>query len=63
MANLKEIAKMYGSGIDYYDMNSGRIYHLSQSTYDAKNNTTSVPVTVDGDFIGNATMEGKIEED
>lgn len=52
---LEEIARMYGMN-DYYDMHTGRVYHLSEAT-DNGNGTQSVPVTQSGDLIGYATME------
>ena len=53
---LEKIVEMYGWN-DYMDMNTGRIYQLSQSV-DNGDDTSKVPVTENGNFIGYATMKG-----
>lgn len=55
---LEDIAKSYGMN-DYYDMNTGRIYKLSEAT-DAGDGKLSVPVEENGRIIGYATMD-KVE--
>ena len=53
---LEKIVEMYGWN-DYYDMNTGYIYQLSQSV-DNGDGTSKVPVVEDGNLIGYATMKG-----
>lgn len=53
---LEKIVEMYGWN-DYMDMNTGRIYRLSQSV-DNGDGTSKVPVTENGNLIGYATMKG-----
>ncbi len=53
---LEKIVEMYGWN-DYMDMNTGRIYQLSQST-DNGDGTSKVPVVEDGNLIGYASMKG-----
>lgn len=53
---LEKIVEMYGWN-DYMDMNTGRIYQLSQSV-DNGDGTSKVPVTENGNLIGYATMKG-----
>lgn len=54
---LEKIVEMYGWN-DYMDMNTGRIYQLSQSI-DNGDGTSRVPVTENGNFnfIGYVTMK------
>lgn len=52
--SLEQIVGTYGWN-DYYDMHTGRIYHLSQ-VVDNKDGTLSVPVSEDGYIIGHAEM-------
>ena len=54
---LEEIIKTYGRN-DYYDMNTGRIYKISQMEYHLFDNTTHVPVYENGDFIGIVKLKG-----
>jgi hypothetical protein len=50
---LEEIIKMYGTGADYYDMNTGYIYKLPQMSDPDENGLRTVPVNnEDGDTIG-----------
>ena len=53
---LEKIVEMYGWN-DYMDMNTGRIYQLSQSV-DNGDGTSKVPVTENGNLVGYATMKG-----
>ncbi len=53
---LEEIVEMYGWN-DYMDMNTGRIYRLSQSV-DNGDGTSKIPVTENGNLIGYAAMKG-----
>ena len=49
---------MYGKH-DYMDMNCpGRIYKLSEMTYDKEKDTTAVPVVEDGNYLGNCLLKG-----
>lgn len=53
---LEKIVEMYGWN-DYMDMNTGRIYQLSNSINNG-DGTSQVPVTENGELIGYATMKG-----
>ena len=53
---LEKIVEVYGCN-DYMDMNTGRIYQLSQSI-DNGDGTSRVPVVEDGSLIGYAPMKG-----
>lgn len=53
---LEEIVEMYGWN-DYMDMNTGKVYQLSNSI-DNGDGTSKVPVTDNGRLIGYATMKG-----
>ena len=53
---LEQIIEMYGWN-DYYDMNTGYIYHLSEAM-DNGDGTSKIPVTSNGRLIGYATMKG-----
>lgn len=53
---LEKIVEMYGWN-DYMDMNTGRIYQLSQSI-DNGDGTSRVPVVEGGSLIGYASMKG-----
>lgn len=52
---LEQIAQIYGM-VDHYDMNTGRIYHLSEAR-ENESGTLTVPVSVDGVIIGFTHME------
>lgn len=54
---LEDIAKTYGMGSDYLDNNTGRVYHLSRSTYDAKSDKFTVPVSQGGIMIGTCKLD------
>ena len=53
---LEKIVEVYGWN-DYMDMNTGRIYQLSQPI-DNGDGTSRVPVVEDGSLIGYASMKG-----
>lgn len=53
--DLKEIVKMYGWN-DYYDMPTGRIFHLSKAVEESEG-VFQVPVSEDGELIGYAKLE------
>lgn len=59
--DIKEIIKTYGL-IDYYDMNSGRIFHNGQYTYDPKTNVSEIPVSEFDNVIGYVKVEGDIAD-
>lgn len=48
--DIAEVINMYGTNSDYYDMNNGRIYHISEMTDDGEN--YNVPVSEDNQTIG-----------
>lgn len=55
---LEDIIAMYGKH-DYMDMNCpGRIYKLSEMTYDKEKDTTAVPVVEDGNYLGDCLLKG-----
>lgn len=54
---LEEIIKTYGKN-DYYDMNTGRTYHISEMQYHLFDNTTHVPVSENGNVIGIVKLKG-----
>lgn len=55
---LEEIIKTYGKN-DYYEMNTGRTFLLSQMEYHLFNNVTTVPVIgCDGKSLGNINLKG-----
>lgn len=58
--DIKDIVKMYGK-VDYYEMQTGRIYHLSQMSYHLFDNTTRIPVSENGRIIGEIKLEGNYE--
>lgn len=58
--DIKDIIKTYGKN-DYYDMNTGKIYHLSQMSYHLFDNTTRIPVSEEGQIIGEVRLEGNYE--
>ena len=51
---LETIIEMYGMQ-DYYEMSSGRTFHLSQAK-DNGDGTLEVPVSEDGRLIGYTTV-------
>ena len=55
--SIEEIVKKYGKN-DYFDMNTGIIYHLSNMSYHLYGNVTKIPCTKDGEFIGNVEVKG-----
>lgn len=57
--DIKEIIKMYGK-TDYYEMMTGRIFKMSQATYDQYTDTTFIPVDQDGDYCGDIKIKGNI---
>lgn len=59
---IEEIVKAYGLHADYYDPNSGRTYHIPRYTYNSEIDETSIPVSVDGRFIGMVRIKGNIED-
>lgn len=54
---LETIVSVYGWN-DYMDMNTGYIYQLSKAESQG-NGTLKVPVIVDGQLYGYATMKGE----
>ena len=52
---LEQIAQMYGM-VDYYEVRTGRTYHLSEASENA-NGMLTVPVSEDGVIIGFTHME------
>ena len=48
--------------VDYYDMFTGRIFHLSQMEYLEDINVTKIPVTENGALIGYVQMMGDIKK-
>ena len=54
---LEKIVEVYGWN-DYMDMNTGYIYQLSKAESQG-NGTLKVPVIVDGQLYGYATMKGE----
>lgn len=56
--DITEIIKTYGKN-DYYEMQTGRIFHLSQMKYHLYDNTTRIPVSGNG----NLTYEIKVKGD
>lgn len=60
--DIKEIAKMYGTSCDYYEMQTGRIFLFTESTYDPEKNNSTIPVSKDSVIIGNIVVEGNIKE-
>ena len=57
--DIKEIIKTYGKN-DYYDMKTGRIYHISTMQYHLCDNTTHIYVSKNGDTIGIVKIEGDL---
>lgn len=55
--DIKEIIKTYGKN-DYYEMQTGRIFHLSQMKYHLYDNTTRIPVSENGNLIGEIKVKG-----
>ena len=53
--SLEEIAKTYGMN-DYYDMYTGKVYHLSRAI-DNGDDTLNIPVSECGKLIGYAKMD------
>ena len=58
--DIKDIIKTYGKN-DYYEMNTGKIYHLSKMSYHLFNNTTWIPVSENGELVGEIKLEGNYE--
>ena len=54
---LESIVNMYGMN-DYYDIMSGRVFHLSEAHYDKQADETVVPVSECGKEIGVTRMKG-----
>ena len=59
--DIKDIVKMYGK-TDYYEMMTGKIFHLSQMKYDSESKITLIPVTQDGVFLGHIKSEGDLTQ-
>lgn len=57
---IEEIIKTYGKN-DYYDMNTGRIYKLSEMHYNKVMKKTRVYVEKMGVVIGQVYLEGDWE--
>lgn len=57
--DIKEIYEMYGK-VDYYEMQTGRIYHFSRMEYHLFNNQTYIPVSENGIEIGVVKVEGNL---
>lgn len=55
---LEEIVKMYGTKSDYYEQLTGRIFHFTQMEYHLFDNTTHVPVSKNGTYIGIVKLKG-----
>ncbi len=60
--DIKDIIKSYGYN-DYYEMNSGRIFKLSDIQYDKERDISKVPVTKDEEFIGYINIPGDIKHE
>ena len=60
--DIKDIIKSYGFN-DYYEMNTGRIFHLSDIQYDKKRDISKIPVTQDEEFIGYINIPGDIKQE
>lgn len=58
---LEEIIKTYGK-VDYYDMNSGKTFHISRYTYNSETNKSEIPVSRDGEMIGSVKIDGYVED-
>ena len=56
--DLEQIISMYGTNADYYEQSTGRIFHLSQMEYHLFDDTTHVPVSEDGNYIGVVKLKG-----
>lgn len=54
---VEQIIKTYGKN-DYYDMNTGRTYHISQMEYHLFDNSTHIPVSESGEIIGIVKLKG-----
>lgn len=54
---VEQIIQTYGKN-DYYDMNNGRTYHISQMEYHLFDNSTYVPVSESGEMIGIVKLKG-----
>lgn len=54
---IEELLEKYGK-VDYYEMKTGNIYHLSQMKYHLFSNETKIPVTRDGVLIGEVSLKG-----
>lgn len=60
--DIKDIIKSYGYN-DYYEMNSGRTFQLSDIQYDKERDTSKIPVTQDEEFIGYINIPGDIKQE
>jgi len=60
--DIKNIIRDYGISANYYEMNTGRIFHFTEYTYDSESNKSSIPVSCDGDYIGSITVDGDIKD-
>lgn len=58
---IEEVIKTYGA-VDYYDMPTGRIFKISQATYNPTTNKSTIPVSCDGDIIGTVSVDGDVRQ-
>ena len=54
---LEDIANVYGTEADYFEMSTGRIFHFTKMWYNSFDNTYIVPVSENGKVIGDVKMD------
>lgn len=54
---IEEIIETYGKN-DYYEMSTGRIFKLSEMSYNPFLDITNIPVFENGEFIGFINLMG-----
>lgn len=54
---LEQICEMYGTKADYYDMNTGYTYHLTEMSEPDENGEQKVPVSQNGTLIGTCRVK------